>query len=257
MIGLTPVSMQWIAAAGLGVIGAIVGSFIAALVIRWPEGRSVMRGRSACDACGRTLTAIDLVPLLSALLLRGRCRTCGAGIDPLHGWVEACGAGIGVAAGLVAPGYPGVAGAVFGWLLLTLVALDLVAFWLPDRLTALLALGGAVSGIAGVAPGGIDRLIGGVAGFAALWGIARGYRLVRGRDGMGGGDPKLFGGIGLWLGWQMLPAVLLIASMIGLGVVLSAQLRGRPMTAQTALPFGALLGIAAYPAWLFMIAGVS
>ena len=257
MTGSAPVPLQLILAVGLGVLGAIIGSFIAALVMRWPEGRSVMGGRSACDACDRTLTAIDLIPLLSALLLRGRCRTCGAKIDPLHGWIEAGGAGIGIAAGLVAPGYPALAGAVFGWLLLVLVALDLVAFWLPDRLTALLALSGAVSAMAGVAPGGVDRLIGGVAGFTALWAVARGYRLVRGREGMGGGDPKLFGGIGLWLGWQMLPAVLLIASMIGLGVVLSAQLRGRPMTAQTALPFGALLGIAAYPAWLFMIAGAA
>jgi leader peptidase (prepilin peptidase)/N-methyltransferase len=70
---------------------------------------------------------------------------------------------------------------------------------------------------------------------------------------MGAGDPKLFGAIGLWVGWQMLPAILLIGSMIGLGVVLSARLRGTAVTADTALPFGALLAIAAYPAWLFMI----
>ena len=253
MIGAAQLPIQSVAAAGLGVLGAIVGSFIAALVIRWPQERSVVHGRSACDACGRTLTAIDLVPLLSALLLRGRCRTCGARIDPLHWRVEACGAVIGIAAGLVAPGYAGLAGAVFGWLLLALAALDLVAFWLPDRLTGLLAIGGAVGGIAGLAPDGIDRLIGGAAGFALLWLVARGYRMVRGHEGMGGGDPKLFGAIGLWLGWQMLPAVLLIASMIGLGVVLAAHLKGRSMAADTALPFGALLALAAYPAWLFMI----
>lgn len=237
----------------LGVLGAIVGSFVAALVIRWPQERSVMRGRSACDACGRTLDAADLVPLLSALVLRGRCRRCGVAIDPLHWRIEAAGLLIGAAAGIVAPGVEGVAGAVFGWLLLALAALDLRAFWLPDRLTGLLALGGTVTAI-WFAPAPIDRLIGGVAGFVALWGIATGYRLVRKREGMGGGDPKLFGAIGLWIGWQMLPAVLLIASMVGLGVVLAAQLRGRAMTADTALPFGALLAIAAYPAWLFMVA---
>jgi len=71
---------------------------------------------------------------------------------------------------------------------------------------------------------------------------------------MGGGDPKLFGAIGLWLGWQMLPAVLLIASMVGLGAVLTMRVGGKPVTGQTAMPFGALLAIAAYPAWLFMIA---
>lgn len=241
-------------AAGLGVLGAIIGSFVAALAIRWPQGRSVMHGRSACDGCGRTLTGVDLVPLLSALALRGRCRTCGAAIDPLHWRVEAAGLVIGLVAGAVAPGLEGVAGAVFGWLLLALAALDLVAFWLPDRLTALLALGGVGAGWLGFAPDPLDRVIGGIAGFAALWGIATAYRAIRKREGMGGGDPKLFGAIGLWLGWQMLPAVLMIASMIGLGVVLSAHLRGRPMAADTALPFGALLAIAAYPAWAFMVA---
>ena len=237
----------------LGVLGAILGSFVAALVTRWPEGRSVMAGRSACDHCGRTLRAVELVPLLSALVLRGRCRGCGAAISPVHWRIELAGVAIGVAAGIVAPGPVGVAGAVFGWLLLALASLDLVAFWLPDRLTLLLAGTGLVSGAVGIDPPIVARAIGGIAGFGTLWLVAFGYRHLRGRDGMGGGDPKLFGAIGLWLGWQMLPAVLLIASMIGLGVVLAAHLKGRSMAADTALPFGALLALAAYPAWLFMI----
>ena len=72
-----------------GVAGAIIGSFLATLILRWPQGRGVARGRSACDGCGRVLGARDLVPLFSALVQRGRCRTCGARIDPLHGRVEA------------------------------------------------------------------------------------------------------------------------------------------------------------------------
>lgn len=240
-------------AVSLGVLGVIVGSFVAALVTRWPDGRSVMQGRSACDACGRTLRAIDLVPLLSALVLRGRCRSCGAPISAVHWRIELAGLAIGIAAGLVVPGPIGIAGAVFGWLLLALASLDLVAFWLPDRLTLLLAAAGLASAAFGIDPPLAERLIGGVAGFGTLWLVAFGYRHLRGRDGMGGGDPKLFGAIGLWLGWQMLPAVLLIASMIGLGVVLAANLKGRNMAADTALPFGALLAIAGYPAWLFML----
>ncbi len=237
----------------LGVLGAIIGSFVAALVTRWPDGRSVMQGRSACDGCGRTLRAVELAPLLSALVLRGRCKGCGVAISPVHWRIELAGLMIGLAAGLVAPGPVGIAGAVFGWLLLALASLDLVAFWLPDRLTILLAATGLVGAALGIDPLLQERLIGGLAGFGALWLVAFGYRHLRGRDGMGGGDPKLFGAIGLWLGWQMLPAVLLIASMIGLGVVLAALLKGRSMAADTALPFGALLAIAAYPAWLFMI----
>ena len=240
-------------AGSLGVLGAIIGSFVAALVTRWPDGRSVMQGRSACDACGTTLRAVDLAPLLSALVLQGRCRSCRAPISPVHWRIELAGLAIGVAAGLVVPGPIGIAGAVFGWLLLALASLDLVAFWLPDRLTLLLAAIGLASGALGIDPPLPERLIGGIAGFGTLWLVAFGYRRIRGRDGMGGGDPKLFGAIGLWLGWQMLPAVLLIASMIGLGVVLAAHLKGRSMAADTALPFGALLAIAGYPAWLFMI----
>ena len=226
----------------LGGLGLILGSFIAALVVRWPEGRSVAKGRSACDACGRSLRAIELVPLLSAAWQRGRCRGCGKAIDPIHWQVEAAALAIGVSAGWIAPGMAGLAGAVFGWLLLALAALDWRAFWLPDRLTGLLAASGLLAAAAGLPPVMPDRLVGGALGFGLLWAIAAGYRFWRKREGMGGGDPKLFGAIGLWLGWRMLPAVLLVR-----------RLAGRPMAADDALPLGTLLAIAAYPAWLMMI----
>ncbi len=241
----------------LGALGAIFGSFIAALVIRWPQGRSVVAGRSACDACARTLAPTDLVPVLSFLIQRGRCRTCGARIDPLHCWMEVSALLIGVVSGLVAPGWTGLGGAIFGWLLLTLAALDVAAFWLPDRLTATLAVAGLGAGAAGLDPGIADRMIGGVAGYGVLAAIALGYRAWRGRDGMGGGDPKLMGAIGLWLGWRLLPAVLVIASVIGLGVALFAHLTGRQVSRDSALPFGALLAAAAYPAWIAMIVSAS
>lgn len=236
----------------LGLLGLILGSFIATLVLRWPEGRTV-RGRSACDGCGRTLTPRELVPLLSAALQRGRCRRCGARIDPLHWRIELAAGLIGTSAGAVA-GAEGVAGSAFGWLLLTLAALDLRAWWLPDRVTATLALAGLAAGLFGLAPPLLDRLTGGVAGFALLWLVARGYRRLRGREGMGGGDPKLFGAIGLWLGWAMLPAVLLVASLLGLGVALFRHLTGRTVARTDALPLGALLAAAAYPAWIIMVA---
>jgi leader peptidase (prepilin peptidase)/N-methyltransferase len=237
----------------LALLGAIVGSFLATLVVRWPEGRSVVRGRSACDGCGRTLAVRDLVPLLSALASRGRCRTCGGRIDPVHGRVELACAAVGLAAGLAAPWPQAVAGAAFGWLLVALAALDWRAFWLPDRLTGALALGGLIGGVAGLAPALADRLIGGAAGFGSLWTVSAGYRLLRGREGMGGGDPKLLGAIGLWLGWRPLPAVLVLAGMIGLGVVLFRRVRGEAVAADDALPFGTLMAAAAYPAWIVMV----
>lgn len=237
----------------LGLLGAVWGSFAGALAVRWPEGRSVARGRSACDACGRTLRAWELVPLLSGAALRWRCRTCGAPIDPVQPILEAGGVLVGVSAGLVADGWRAGAGAAFGWLLLALAALDWRALWLPDRLVAPLALGGLAAGLAGLEPSTPDRLLGGAAGFGSLWAIAAAYRRLRGRDGMGGGDPKLFGAVGLWLGWRMLPAVLTVAALLGLGWALFAAWRGRGVAADTELPLGALIAAAAYPAWALML----
>ncbi len=189
------------------------------------------------------------MPVVSFVALRGRCRTCGARIAAGHVVTELLGAGIGIAAGLVAPGWEGVAGAACGWLLLALGAIDLAAFWLPDVLTGALAVVALGGGLAGFAPSLPDRLIGGAAGFAALWLVAAGYRRVRGRIGLGGGDPKLFGAIGLWLGWRALPMVLLIASMAGLAVVAIMAIAGRRIAAADRLPLGTLLAGAAFLCW--------
>ncbi|HEX4694151.1 A24 family peptidase [Sphingomonas sp.] len=244
---------DWIWPAALGLLGGIVGSFLATLVIRWPQGRSVVGGRSACDGCGRTLAAWELVPLLNAVALRGVCGSCGTSIDKRHWLMELACTAIGFASGIAAPGPVGAAGAVFGWLLVTLAALDVAEFWLPDILTGTLALA-ALASIAIAPPLWSDRLIGGAAGFASLWLIALAYRRIRGREGLGGGDPKLFGAIGLWIGWAMLPFVLLLGCMIGLGAVLAARLRGEKVSGSDAMPLGALMAIAAYPVWLVMIA---
>jgi len=243
---------NWLEPALLAILGAVIGSFLATVAIRWPDGRSAARGRSACDGCGRTLSVVELVPLLSHVATRGRCRTCGARIDPLHWQVELAGALVGLGAGLAADGMTAVVGTAFGSLLLLLAALDLRAFWLPDRATGLLALAGLASAVIVPPPLG-DRLIGGAAGFASLWLIAAGYRRWRARDGMGGGDPKLLGAIGLWIGWRMLPAVVTAAALIGLAVVLAMAVAKRPLDRHGALPFGTLLAAAAYPAWLLMI----
>ncbi|SEL89452.1 leader peptidase (prepilin peptidase) / N-methyltransferase [Sphingomonas palmae] len=243
---------SWLLAVILGVAGAIAGSFLSTIVVRWPADRSVLHGRSACDGCGRTLAAWELIPIVSAIAARGRCRSCGARINPRHTAVEIGCAAIGIVSALATPGLAGIAGAVFGWLLLTLAVLDADEFWLPDPLVAALALTGLASAN-WCQPPLVDRLIGGAGGFALLWLVAAGYRLARGREGLGGGDPKLFGAIGLWLGWRMLPAVLLLAGLIGLGVVLLQIIRGRTVDAQDALPFGTFLGLAAYPAWLVMV----
>ncbi len=243
----------WIPAVVLGVLGVLAGSFVAVLAIRWPQGRSVMAGRSHCDSCDGPLGPVDLIPLLSALLLRGRCRRCGSAIDPLHWHIELVALAIGVSAGALVGGSEALFVAVFGWLLLALAVLDITDFWLPDRLTFTLAVVGLAGGLGAMQPSLVDRLIGGVAGFGALWVIAAAYKAYRGREGLGGGDPKLLGAIGLWIGWRLLPVVVVLAAMIGLGVVLFWMVTGRGAQRDDRLPFGALLAAAAYPAEIVML----
>nr|WP_245405642.1 A24 family peptidase [Sphingobium sp. Sx8-8] len=232
-----------------GVAGAIAGSFLATLIWRWPQGRGVVRGRSACDGCGRLLGARDLVPLLSALVQRGKCRTCGAAIDPLHGRVEAGCATIGALAFGFAPDLGGLGWALLGWLLLTLAVLDRRHFWLPDALTLPLAFLGFTVGFWVTDMAMADRVIGAVAGYGALLVVAVGYRSLRGREGLGLGDAKLLGALGAWFGWQALPFILLLAASLGLMAVLAAMTLGRPVGGATRVPLGTFLCLAAVPGW--------
>lgn len=229
-----------------GLLGLIAGSFLATLVVRWPRGESVL-GRSRCDGCGRQLGALELVPLLSALLSRGRCRSCGAAIDPRHLLLELAAALIGVLAMLASPGTVGLSGALLGWGLLALLALDAEHHWLPDRITLpLLALGLWLG-----AGDFTNRLLGAAIGGGALLLLALGYRALRGREGMGLGDVKLMAALGAWLGPFLLGPLLLSAALMGLVMAIALKLTGRALPAGGRIPFGACLAAAAFPIWLF------
>lgn len=237
-------------------VGLIAGSFLAAILIRWPMGRSIRRGRSRCDVCGRTLGVRDLVPILSYVSTRGRCRHCGAVIDRRHLALEAGAALIGVTAIVAHPFPAAIATALLGWWLFLLAALDIEHQWLPDRLTLPLIPAGLVVAWIGIGPPLEDRLIGAAAGFLVLAGIAFGYQRLRGRVGLGGGDPKLLAAIGAWIGWQQLPFVLLGAGLLGLAAILLMRLRGHAARADDRLPLGTLLALAAWPIWLVGGGGV-
>ena len=243
--------MSWLAIIAGGMLGLIVGSFIATACLRWPRGEQVLLGRSRCDGCRMTLGARDLVPVVSAALAGGRCRGCGVRIDPFHGHVELAAAALGAAAMALSPDAAGAALALFCWLLLPLAILDARHFWLPDVLTALLGLAGLGAGHLLADASLADRLIGGVVGFAALTLIAATYRRVRGVDGLGAGDAKLLGAIGLWTGWAALAPILFLASATGLGI---AAARGK--SARAMMPFGALLAIGAAAWAAFAAAGI-
>jgi leader peptidase (prepilin peptidase) / N-methyltransferase len=239
-----------IAAAAGGIAGAMIGSFIATLVLRWGAGDSVIAPRSRCDVCGATLSLRDLVPILSWALGGGKCRRCAAHIDPLHPAIELASAVIGAAAAFFAPTVGGIAHAILGWQLLTLGLLDARHYWLPHRLSLLLlvtgiTLGGPAMTAVGLDASLIDRLVGAVAGFAALTAIAFAYRGFRGREGLGGGDPPMFAGIGAWLGWQALPLVLLFAALAGIAVALAGYRPGNNAGwATQRAPLGTLMALA-------------
>lgn len=228
-------------------IGLVLGSFIATLVLRWPAGRSVL-GRSQCDGCGRSLGALDLLPLVSAVVSRGRCRTCEAAIDPLHWRVELGSALIGVVALALSPGTAGWLWALFGWLLLPLALLDARHFWLPDRLNLLLGIVGLLIAGPMLDTSLIDRWVGAVVCGLTLAAIAEFYRRVRLKDAMGGGDPKLVAAIGAWLGWQALPLMLLLASLGGIAWALVSQRKGDQPLSQRQVPFGLFACAAAWAA---------
>ena len=236
------------------VLGAIAGSFIAVILLRWPEGRSAVRGRSCCDHCGEALGPGELVPVLSYYRQRGRCLRCGAAIDSRHVAVEIAAAFIGLVAALAHPFPMALVTALLGWWLLLVALIDLEHQWLPDRLTLpLLPLGWGVAWIE-IGPPLQDRLIGAAMGFLILWIVGALYKRLRGREGLGGGDPKLLAAIGAWLGWQPLPMVLLGAGLLGLAAVLTHWLKGRKVTATDRLPLGTLMAIAAWPIWLLIAA---
>lgn len=243
-----------------GVLGAIVGSFIGAALERMPQGRSVVTGRSACDSCGTALTVQELVPVLSWLVQRGRCRTCDA---PIGVWQIVCelgAAAIAMIAVLAAEQVPPLVTMVLGWQLLLLALLDLRHLWLPRVLTAMLAASGVMLAAARAWafddwPGddwsGIAiPLAGGALGFGMLWLVATAYRRVRGRDGMGGGDLLLMGAIGLWVGPLGVVHTLLGASIIGLLAAAVMHFAGRKIQSDTALPLGTCLAAAAFPVFL-------
>lgn len=227
-------------------LGLVAGSFLATLVVRWPKGET-LGGRSRCDGCGRRLGLLELVPLLSALLSRGRCRSCGAAIDRRHLLLEPAAALVGLLAMLASPGTVGLSGAILGWALLALLALDAEHHWLPDRITLPLLALGLLLGAGDLS----DRLLGAAIGGGALLLLALGYRALRGREGMGLGDVKLMAALGAWLGPLLLGPLLLAAALLGLLMAAGLKLGGKPLPTGGRIPFGACLAAAAFPIWLF------
>jgi leader peptidase (prepilin peptidase) / N-methyltransferase len=230
--------------AGGGILGAIFGSFIGALCIRWPAGRSVLSGQSHCDGCGRVLRMAELVPLVAYAWQKGRCKSCDAVIDPLQFVAELAALIIGVIAFGFLALPQALSFAIMGWLLLPLILLDYRHLWLPNPLVFILALCGLLAGYFLISDYDWQmQIIAASIAFASLELLRHAFRAIRHRQGMGAGDPKLMGAIALWLPPLTLPYMLLIATALGLAH--ATLLRDKADWQNQKLPFGALLCLAA------------
>lgn len=238
-----------IALAGLGLIA---GSFIGLVSLRLPQERGVIFGRSRCGGCDRALPPQRMVPVFSYIFAKGRCRDCGSTIPIRYPLIELACAAIGVWAGLSQPDLPSAAfTALLGWQLILIAVVDAEHFWLPDALTLPLLATGLIA--AAVLPTGslVHSAIGAVAGFLGLWLLALAYRLLRHRDGLGGGDPIFLAAGGAWVAWIGLPSVLLWACVAALSLITGRLVLGRKVSGQDRFPFGPFLALGIWLTWLF------
>jgi leader peptidase (prepilin peptidase)/N-methyltransferase len=231
-------------------IGLVMGSAVTALAYRVPRGRSWIQGRSACPSCGATLQPLDLVPLVSFLLARGRCRHCGERISFRYPATELlCAAWALLLYRHVGLGLDYALLALWGFVLIALLWIDLEFQLLPDVLT----FPGTLIGVAAALqwPDGARHALWGVVlGSGLLWAMAWGYRKFRGIEGMGGGDIKLAAMFGVVLGWKLTLVALFLAALVGSlwGGYLILSRRGG---GQTPIPFGTLLAPAAMVSFLW------
>ncbi len=224
--------------------GAVVGSFLNVCIYRLPIGKSVAWPGSACPHCGRALSWYENVPVVSYLVLRGRCRTCRAPIAARYPVVEALTAVMfAFAWTYFGPGPILVSRLLLGCALIVLFAIDLEHHLLPNAVT----LPGIVAGFVlsfVAAPGWVDSLIGIAVGGGILYAMAAAYFWWRKEEGLGMGDVKMLAMIGAFLGWKLTLMTLLLASLSGsvIGLALIVTRRGN---LKYALPFGTFLAIGA------------
>jgi leader peptidase (prepilin peptidase)/N-methyltransferase len=249
-----------------GIIGLVVGSFLNVVIHRLPimmerdwaaqcadlrgeappvfEPLSLARPPSRCPGCGRPIRAVENIPILSWLLLRGRCRGCAAPISIRYPLVEATtGALFAFAAWHFGYSAAGFGALLFLAALVALTGIDFDTQLLPDDITLPLLWAGLLFNAFGVFIDLKSAVIGAVAGYLSLWAVYWGFKLATGKEGMGYGDFKLLAALGAWLGWQMLPLTILLSSFVGAVVgfallVFAGQGRNVP------IPFGPYLAAA-------------
>ncbi|MGG5291330.1 prepilin peptidase [Pseudomonas shirazensis] len=254
-------------------LGLLVGSFINVLVHRLPvmlerqwqrEAQEVLElpiaeharfdlalPASHCPHCEHRIRPWENIPVLSYLLLRGRCAVCKGAISVRYPLIEMACAGLSlVVAWHYGPGVPALAALLLTWCLLALSLIDSEHQLLPDVLVLPMLWIGLILNACGVFVPLPDAVWGAVAGYLSLWTVFWLFKLVTGKDGMGYGDFKLLALFGAWGGWQVLPLTLLLSSLVGALIGL-CLLRWRNASLGTAMPFGPYLAIAGWIAVLW------
>ena len=263
------------------ILGLLVGSFLNVVILRLPgmlktqwsrdckiflaengeldtppdtdtqPAYNLVTPRSRCPHCGHMISAWQNIPLISYLLLRGKCGQCGNAISVRYPIVELLSALLAlVVAWQFEPGWQTAAALVLGWALLCLSFIDYDHQYLPDNITLPLLWLGLLVNLNGLFVDIQSAVIGSMLGYLVLWSIYKIFKLLTSKEGMGYGDFKLLAVAGAWLGWQMLPAIILISSMVGACfgitlIMLKRHERSKP------IPFGPYLAIAIWIALLW------
>lgn len=256
-----------------GVLGLLVGSFLNVVIHRIPKmmqresdnyvatesGKepphtdryNLMVPRSACPSCGHQITAMENIPVFSYLVIKGKCRGCQAAISPRYPIVE-------FITGLLSAfmiwhfgsGIEGLAALVFVWFLIAMTFIDADTQLLPDDLTLPLMWLGLLLNLYGTFASLEDAVIGATAGYLSLWSVYWMFKLVTGKEGMGYGDFKLLAALGAWMGWSMLPTIILLSSVVG-AIVGISLIVFKKMHRANPIPFGPYLAAAGLVAFIW------
>ena len=262
--------------AGVFVFGLLIGSFLNVVILRLParlehEWRcqceklleiketgqpsnpppDLMWSRSQCPDCGHHIKAHENIPLISYLFLRGRCSSCKTYISVRYPIIEAMTATLFLLLAVhFGPGLQMLAAFAITAVLITLTGIDIGHQLLPDDLTLFLLWCGLFVNLFSLFTDPASSIIGAIAGYLSLWIVYHLFRLLTGKEGMGYGDFKLLAALGAWLGWQLIPLIIFLSSLVGavIGIIMIALKRHHP---SQPMPFGPFIALAGWIALMW------
>ncbi len=244
-------------------IGLLIGSFLNVVIYRLPKmmqresdnyvasecGKdlphtdryNLMVPRSRCPHCQHQISELENIPVISYLFLRGQCSACKAPISPRYPIIEAVtGALSAFMIWHFGSGYMGLAAVVFCWFMVAMTMIDIDTQLLPDDLTLPLLWIGLGINVYGIFASLDSAVIGAILGYLTLWSVYWVFKLLTGKEGMGYGDFKLLAALGAWMGWSMLPLIILLSSLVGAVIGLTMIVLGK-MGFSKQIPFGPYL----------------